>query len=121
MDDHDFPPRLDIFKAMAQELAIQNAEQTGDPTRANIGQGWLSSFLNRHPKLSSKFGSNLDRQRALAGNPGPIIDFFHKLKKVLKEYNFLPENIYNMDEKGFILGVSNYQSLFAKQEGAPHK
>ena len=70
MDDHGFPPRLDIFKAMAQELAVQNAEQTGDPTHANIGQGWLSSFLNHHPKVSSKFGSNLDHQRALAGSPG---------------------------------------------------
>ena len=36
MGDHGIPPRLDIFKAVAQELAVQ---QTGDPTRANIGQG----------------------------------------------------------------------------------
>ena len=35
----------------------------------------------------------------MAGSPGPIIDYFNKLKK---EYNFLPENIYNMDEKGFM-------------------
>ena len=39
----------------------------------------------------------------MAGSPGPIIDYFNKLKKVLKEYNFLPENIYNMDEKGSTL------------------
>ena len=26
MHDHGFPPRLDIFKAMAQELAVQNVE-----------------------------------------------------------------------------------------------
>ena len=119
MDDHGFPPRLDIFKAMAQELAVQNTEQTGDPIRANIGQGWLSSFLNRQPKVSSKFGSNLDRQRALAGSPGPITDFFHKLKKVLKEYNFLPENVYNMDEKGFILGVSNRSKFVCKAGRRP--
>ena len=114
IDDHGFPPRLDIFKAIAQELAVQNTEQMGDPTCANIGQGWLSSFLNHHPKVSSKFGSNLDHQHALAGSPGPIIDFFHKLKKVLKEYNFLPENIYNMGEKGFILGVSNRSKFVCK-------
>ena len=118
-DDHGFPPRLDIFKAMAQELAVQTAEQTGDSTRVNIGQGWLSSFLNRYPKVSSKFGSNLDRQRALAGSPGPIIDFFHKLKKVLKEYNFLPENIYNLDKKGFILGLSNRSKFVCKAGRRP--
>ena len=113
-DDHGFPPRLDIFKAMAQELAVQNTEQTGDPTCANIGQGWLPSFLNCHPKVSSEFGSNLDCQRALAGSSRLIIDFFHKPKKVLKEYNFLPKNIYNIDEKGFILGVSNRPKFVCK-------
>ena len=66
------------------------------------------------PKVSSKFGSNLDRQRALANSSRPIIDFFHKLKKVLKEYNSLPENIYNMDEKGFILGLSSRSKFLCK-------
>ena len=74
---------------------------------------------HRHPKVSSKFGSNLDHQRALAGSPGPIIDFFHKFKKVLKEYNLLPENIYNMDEKGFILGVSNRSKFVCKAGRRP--
>ena len=27
--------------------------------------------------------------------------------KALKEYNFLPENIYDMGGKGFTLGISN--------------
>ena len=94
MGDHVFPPRL----TMAQALAAQNAEQMGDLKRAKL--------LSCHPKVSSKFGSNLDCQRALTGSPGPIIGYFNKLKKVLKEYNFLPENIYNMDEKGFMLGMS---------------
>ena len=119
MDEHGFPPRLDIFKAMAQELAEKNAEQMGDPARAKLGQTWLPSFLNRHPKVSSKFGSNLDRQRALAGSPGPIIDYFRKLKKVQKEYNFLPENTYNMDEKGFILGVSSRSKFVCKAGRRP--
>ena len=60
MGEHGFPPTLDIFKAMAQELAEKNAEQMGVPARAKLGQTWLPSFLNRHPKVSSKFGSNLD-------------------------------------------------------------
>ena len=52
----------------------------------------------------------------MAGSSRPIIDFFYKLKKVLKEYNFLLENIYNMDEKGFTLGMPN-QSKFVYKAG----
>ena len=73
--NHCFPPRLDIFKAIAKGLAEQ--KQMGDPGLAKLGGAWLQRFLNRHPNVSSKLGSNLDRQRALAGSPGPVIDYFH--------------------------------------------
>ena len=36
MDDHGFPPRPDIFKAMAQGLAEQNSEQKGGPKRTKL-------------------------------------------------------------------------------------
>ena len=119
MDDHGFPPRLDIFKAMAKDLAEKNAEQMGDPKLAKLGKTWLQRFLNRYTNVSSKFGSKLDRQHALAGNPGPIIDYFCKLKKTLKQYNFLPENIYNMDEKGFILGMSSRAKVIYRGRHPP--
>ena len=119
MVDHGFSPRLDIFKAMAKDLAEKNAEQMGDPKLAKLGKTWLQRCLNRHPNVSSKFGSNLDRQRGLAGNPGPIIDYFRKLKKALKQYNFLPENIYNMDEKGFILGTSSRAKVICRAGRRP--
>ena len=104
MEVHGFPPKLDISKAMAQELAEQNAEQKWD---SKLGKTWLESFLNHHSNVSSKFGSNLDRQRVLARSPRPIFDYFHKLKRALGEYNFLPKNIYGMGGKGFTLGMSN--------------
>ena len=67
-----------------------------------------------------KFRTNLDRQRALAGSPGPIIDYFNKLKGVLKEYNnFLPKDIYNMDEKGFILGMPNRAKVVCRAGRRP--
>ena len=32
---------------------------------------------------------------------------FSKLQTLIQKYKFLPHNIYNMDEKGFLLGLSN--------------
>ena len=63
---------------MAQELTVQNAEETGDTTRAKRGQSWPSSFPNRHPKVSGKFGSNPDRQPALAVSPWTDYRLFHE-------------------------------------------
>ena len=45
MDDRGFPPRLDIFKAMAKNLAGQNAGQMGDSKLAKLGEAWLQKFL----------------------------------------------------------------------------
>ena len=69
MEDLGFPPKLDIFKAMALELAEQNAEQKGD---SKLGKTWLDSFLNRHSSFSSKFGSNLDSHVHWQVAPGPL-------------------------------------------------
>ena len=88
-DERGFPARL-------------NEEGASSPAR--LGSSWLGRFLDRHPTYSTKFAVNLDRQRALASNPTLIKDFFQKLGNVLKKYAFKPENMYNIDEKGFLLG-----------------
>ena len=103
---------------MAQELAEQNAEQKGD---SKFGKTWLESFFDRHSNVSLKFGSNLDHQRALAGSPRPIIDYFHKLRKALKEYNFLPENICGMGGKGLPWACRTVRRLFVDQGAILHK
>ena len=48
-----FPPRLDIFKAMAQDLAGKNAEQMGDSKHAKPG-------CKSCPTVTSKFPRSLD-------------------------------------------------------------
>ena len=48
-----------------------------------------------------------DRQRALASNPTLIKDYFQKLDKGLTKYASKPENMYNMDGKGFLIGYNN--------------
>ena len=107
---------LTFSKQWHKSLRYKTQNGQGTPHVQILGRAGCQAF-STPPKVSSKFGSNLDRQCALAGSPGPIIDFFHKL--VLKEYNFLPENIYNMDEKGFTLGVSNRSKFVCKAGRCP--
>ena len=97
MDASGFSPHLDLFKATAARLV---SEEEGPP----LGSTWLSPFLNRHPELLCKFASGLNCQRALSSKPGLIKDYFQKLQILHRKNNFLPHNIYNMDEKGPPLG-----------------
>ena len=48
----------------------------------------------------------MDRQHAFANHPGPIKDYFKKLKAAILKYRVQEENVWNMDEKGFTLGIA---------------
>ena len=55
LDAQGFPPRLDLFKAMAAELAT--SQQTAETPSlcsnlpANLGPTWIGGFLGRHPEF----------------------------------------------------------------------
>lgn len=91
---------------MAQSLARKRAEEEDDSQIAIMGRCWITRFLNRHPALAARYGGQLDQQRAHASNPSIIRDFFRKLDRILQKNKIQPQDIYNMDEKGFILGFS---------------
>ena len=41
---------------------------------------------------------------------------------LLRKHNFLPHNIYNMDEKGFLLGISNQAKVIVRRgRGLPQQ
>ena len=40
-DERVFPPRLDLFKAVAAQLAERCAEEEGDPLLVELGPTWL--------------------------------------------------------------------------------
>ena len=87
MGSQGFPPRLDIFKAVVKKLFQQQLDDSNDSEPKTVGPTWLRGFLNRNPAISARYSSPMDRQRALANHPGPIKDYFKKLKAVIKVSN----------------------------------
>ena len=115
MDDHGFPPKV----SFSRQCLRNKMQSRRDPKLAKPGKTWLQRFLNCHPKFASRPGPNLDRQCALAGSHGPITNYPHKLKKALKEYNFLPENIYKWIERALSWAFRTARRLFSEQEPSP--
>ena len=52
-------------------------------------------------------------------HPTPIRNYFNKLGAVLRKYNFQPHNMYNMNEKGFLLGVHNPAKVIVRHRHCP--
>ena len=57
--ERGFPPRLDLFKAAAAQLAERRAHKEVDLSIAELGPSWLRGFLNRHPTYFTKFSVTL--------------------------------------------------------------
>jgi hypothetical protein len=115
LDAWGFPPRMDLLRAMAAALAQIRAEEEDDPELAHLGQHWLANFLNRHPSLSARFSARLDRQRASAGNIHALKTYFAKLIRLIRTRKLQPEDIFNMDEKGFIIGMSSKAKVICRR------
>ena len=63
------------------------------------------AICRRHPDLKMKKATGLEKAHAKALNQFAVNKFFDMLADVMKEFNILSENLYNMDEKGIQLGI----------------
>ena len=125
---YESPIRLDMLKCMAaavlEDRERRNIESASDffnrimdpatrtqtlnaegaPDISRIGCNWYKTFLTRHPALKPAYSRALDNDRTM-NNPETITEYFNALKSTMDEFKIMPLNIYNMDEKGFLIGV----------------
>jgi hypothetical protein len=67
---------------------------------------WVSRFLNRHHiNLISKWVTGMDSNRHHAESEDKYRMYFDLLYQKIVEYDLEPAHTYNMDEKGFAIGV----------------
>ena len=72
----------------------------------HVGKGWVTRFVNKHhDQLISRWTSGMDYVRHQADSEAKYKLYFDLLHGKTEEYDVLPENTYNMDEKGFMIRV----------------
>ncbi|KAF7577039.1 hypothetical protein PtrM4_012790 [Pyrenophora tritici-repentis] len=90
------PPTREMIKNFASTIAGKGVSDTS-----------VSSFLDRNsPHLISRWQSGMDRQRHQADSGAKYSLYFDLLHQKIEEYKIKPWDIYNMDEKGFLAGVT---------------
>jgi hypothetical protein len=81
-----------------------------------LSESWVTRFLHRHHiDLITRWSSGLDRPRHQAHSLPKYNKYFDLLHDKMKEYEVEPRFTYNMDEKGFIIGVEGRSKrIFSK-------
>lgn len=82
-----------------------------------VGAWWSSRFVARHKEvLDSRYLNTLDLARHKADNLDSYERYFDIIGKKIEEYNITADNMYNMDEKGFMIGqCQKTRRIFTKQ------
>ena len=91
------PPTRQIVQNMASELAADR-----------VSDSWVTRFLDRHrDQLLYKWANAIDAQRLHADSSENYIQYFKLVHSKMTGYSIEPQHTYNMDEKGFAIGVLN--------------
>jgi hypothetical protein len=74
--------------------------------KRELGKGWVDRYIQRYQvDLISRWATDIDRSRHQANSGSKYNLYFKLLRNKISQYDVEPCNTYNMDEKGFLLGV----------------
>jgi hypothetical protein len=77
-----------------------------DIVKKELGVHWVDRFITRHEvNLISRWVTGIDRARHRADSLLKYTLYFSLLHEKISKYDVEAGNIYNMDEKGFLLGI----------------
>ena len=114
MDKRGLPLQLATVSYLAQLLLSARLSQP--PHSITIGGHWVNHFIKRHPELKSKYTRKYDYQRAKCEDPRLIKAWFAQVQEIIEKYGILTEDIYNMDETGFQMGVASTAKVVCGSE-----
>lgn len=89
------PPTRAMIRRFASEIA-----------KKELGKNWVDRYIQRYEvKLILCWATGRDRSRHQADSGAKYTLYFELLRNKISQYNVEPRHTYNIDEKGFLLGV----------------
>lgn len=83
----------------------QDPNSEGDSEFHSIGVHWVDRFLARNPKFKKRFVRYQERaHKAASSDEESQVHFLQLLSNLVRRHKVAPEDIWNCDEKGIIMG-----------------
>jgi hypothetical protein len=98
LDKRGLPPRPSMVRDMANILLSQHQDQ-------QVSEKWVYRLIQRRSELKSRFSRRYNYERAKCEDPKIIREYFDRVQDAILQYGILPEDIYNFDETGFVMGL----------------
>lgn len=92
-------------------------ERSGSGESLTVGRKWTARFLKRH-----KYGKRLQKKMHLDRQASEDIErvntYFQRLSTIMTDEGIPPEDIWNMDETGFRIGIGKDQFIVTRRKRA---
>jgi RecB family endonuclease NucS len=69
-----------------------------------VGKLWAHRFIQRRPKLKTRFNRVYNFQKTLCEDPKLIGAWFQLVQNMRAKYGIVDSDFYNFDETGFMMG-----------------
>ena len=99
--DWGFPAEIALFYCMVNHLLHQKLNND-----EVLNKCWIKNFLKCHSALKSKYSNLFDKKWAFAENREIFFDWFNLFSHQMKLYNIQLKDLYNINEKGFLMRQS---------------
>ena len=112
LDDRGAAPRPSTVRETANLLLAAR----GTTPVQTVGEKWVYNFVKRHPELSSRFSRRYNYERAKCEDPKIIMEWFNCVQHAMLQYGIDPDDIYNFDETGFVMGLTATAKVITRAE-----
>ncbi|KAM4067613.1 DDE superfamily endonuclease [Hirsutella rhossiliensis] len=107
LDNINLAVRVEFVTDAANCILRERSSQRDAPT---VGPNWTSRFLKRHGYFKKR-QKRLQAERQVSENLTRVNQYFQHLRQVIQDNGIPPEDIWNMDETGFRIGVGKDQLI----------
>ena len=103
------PPKHAFIRELAEEIWFNRRGPAGTHNDSNfqvsIGESWVQRFIHRHSELETACSRAIETARIRDVTKEDLNRWFDEFEKTIKEKDIRIEDMYNMDETGFAIGV----------------
>jgi hypothetical protein len=96
----------------ALEILLRKTPQPTDSV-PSISKNWHQKLLSRNPEIQHVIARGLDQARASTVlKTETFTEYFTLYDSIQQEYGITAQDTYNMDEKGFTMGIMQQSHVF---------
>jgi hypothetical protein len=105
------------FVTDAANYILKHRSSNSLPTEEipTVNAQWTTRFLKRH-NYFKRTQKKINSDRQASENLERVNGYFNKLQTIIQEGGILPDDIYNMDETGFRIGMGKDQLIVTKRK-----